>query len=96
MVKTSEKSEPVVVESQDFKERKELYNLEKEIIELRHEYKMKELKYQRDNDKIHHENEMERQRIRSAEIQRTIARKEQFRRNKNENKYDNNMSYYQP
>lgn len=36
----------------------------------RHEMKMKELEFSRENDRLHHEREMERQRIKTAEIRK--------------------------
>lgn len=50
--------------------------LEKEVIELRHKYKMKELEYERETNRLFHEKELERIRIKSAEIKRTQQRKE--------------------
>lgn len=44
--------------------------------ELRHKLRMEELEYQRENENLHHEHEMTRQRIKSAEIQKTLARKQ--------------------
>ncbi len=69
-----------IEESQEFKEKKLLLNIENKNDETKHKMKMEELEYLRATNKIHHELDMERQRIRSAEIQRTIARKEQSRR----------------
>ena len=66
--------------SQEFDEKMKCLKFKDEASQRSHERKMEELKYIRDTDKLHHEREMERQRIRSAEIQRTIASKEQSRR----------------
>ena len=65
--------------SQEFEEKMKYLKFKDEMNHKNHENKMEELKYSRDTDKVHHEREMERQRIRSAEIQRTIASKEQSR-----------------
>ena len=54
-------------------------SFEKEIIELKHKYKMEELNYERESARRFHDMELERQRIRSAEIQKTIARRESMR-----------------
>jgi len=47
----------------------------KTLIELKHKYKMQELEYHRENDHIHHERELERGRIKSAEIRKAQERK---------------------
>lgn len=54
-------------------------SFEKEIIELKHKYKMEELNYERESARRFHDMELERQRIKSAEIQKTIARRESMR-----------------
>jgi hypothetical protein len=41
----------------------------------RHLMKMKELEFQRESDRLHHEREMERGRIKSAEIRKAQMRK---------------------
>ena len=43
----------------------------------KHDLKMKEFEYLRESDKLHHERELERGRIKSAEIRKTLMRKEQ-------------------
>jgi len=65
-------------ESQEFKKRKELIELQREVDKERHEFKMKEILAMRENDRIHHEREMERQRIKSAEIMKTQLRRTKF------------------
>lgn len=67
-------------ESQEFKDNKKLLEISNKNDVEKHKLKMEELVYIRATNKINHELEMERQRVRSAEIQRTIARKEQSRR----------------
>jgi len=62
--------------SEEFEEKKLLFELQDELDEKRHERWMKGLKYQRESEQIHHENEMERQRIKSAEIRKNQERKE--------------------
>lgn len=50
---------------------------EKEALsKLNHECRMEELQYQRESDRLHHEREMERQRIKSAEIRKMQMRKQ--------------------
>lgn len=51
----------------------------KELEELKHKNRMEGLRYARETDKIRHEQEMERQRIKSAEIRKTHERKEAAR-----------------
>lgn len=62
-------------ESQEFQERKELIRLEKEVSQFKHELSMTELKFRRENDRLHHERELERGRIREAETRKTIMLK---------------------
>lgn len=49
---------------------------EKQIVELKHKYKMQELEYERETNRLFHERELERIRIKSAEIRRSQERKE--------------------
>jgi len=79
MVKKKTTSIKSTKKSKEFEEKKEILELQDKLDIAHHERKMKELEYARASDKIKHDLEMERQRIRSAEIQRTIARKEQSR-----------------
>lgn len=58
-------------ESQEFKEKKELIKLEKDSYKLKHKLKMDQLKYERDNQILAHENDLEKIRIKSAEIRRS-------------------------
>lgn len=60
---------------------KEIFDLKRKTLELsfdldtqRHLMKMKELAFIRETDKIRHEQEMERQRIKSAEIRKAQER----------------------
>lgn len=46
-----------------------------EFEKTKHEMRMKELEYMRENDRLHHERELERGRIKSAEIRKTQMRK---------------------
>lgn len=52
------------------------YKNDKELIELRHRYKIEELKMERENDRLHHERDMERNRIKEAGIRRAFERKQ--------------------
>jgi len=58
------------------KEKGDLTKLQMKADKERHKMKMMELEYQRESEKIHHDHEMERQRIKSAEIRKTQERKE--------------------
>lgn len=75
MEKDKIKSSP----SQEFLERKELTDLDLKISKKKHEMKMEELKFARESDRLHHERELERGRIKSAEIRRTLRHKEEMR-----------------
>jgi len=54
------------------------YKLKKQLIELQHKYAMEELEYTRKTNAIKHENMLEINRIRSAEIRKTLERKANF------------------
>lgn len=66
------KSEP----SQEFLERKALQDQEREIAELRHNYKMEELKVQRENSRAEHIERMSEIRLKNRNIQRSIEEKD--------------------
>jgi len=55
--------------------KKELLLMERENRKLEHEYKIKEMKDKNTFDKLHHERELERQRIKSAEIRKDFERR---------------------
>jgi len=62
--------------------KKEELKISKELVELqmkadkeKHKFKMKELEYARESNKKHHEDEMTRGRIKSAEIRKSQERK---------------------
>jgi len=61
--------------SQDFLEKKKLMELDFKFVQLRHKMKMEDYAYCRESDRIHHERELERGRIKSAEIRKTLMRK---------------------
>jgi len=48
---------------------------ELEFEKVKHEMRMKELEYQRESNRLFHERELERGRIKSAEIRKTQMRK---------------------
>ena len=51
------------------------YDMQKELIELKHQYRMKEFEEERRNMSLFHEKECERIRIKSAEIRKSQMRK---------------------
>jgi len=59
---------------------KQTYDQEKELIELKHKYKMEELQYERENAKRYHDQGMERMRIKTAEIRKSQMYKEKILR----------------
>lgn len=65
--------------SQEFLEKKELIELKKSSELERHNNTMEELKFRRESEKIHHDHEMERQRIKVAEIRKSQERKLQLK-----------------
>ena len=72
-------------ESLSFEERKKLVDLIGKYKKDKHRMHMKELEYQRESDRIHHDREMERQRIKTAEIRKAQERRE-WRNFHNENR----------
>ena len=66
--------------AKEVSEAKEIMQFKSDLEKARHEMKMEELKYQRDSEELHHQNETTRQRIKSAEIQRSMERKSQIQR----------------
>lgn len=64
------------MESEEFLERKALLDLEKEIVELRHENKMRELKFQREITRAEHLERMSEIRLKNRNIQRSIEEKD--------------------
>ena len=63
--------------SKEFLEKKEILELELRNFIKKHEFKMEELKYLRESNKLHHERELERERIKSAEIRKNLLRKQE-------------------
>jgi len=60
-------------DSQEFLERKTLIDLKKQLYKYKHKLEMDELIFRRDSDEAHHNMELERMRIKSSEIKKTIA-----------------------
>ena len=56
--------------------RKELLELQSKHDVEKHKRRMHELEFMRESDRLHHEREMERQRIKTAEIRKMQDRKE--------------------
>ena len=65
--------------SKEFEERKALIELQEKMDVEKHQRRMDELKFMRESEKIHHDHEMERGRIKSAEIRKMQDRKELMR-----------------
>jgi len=66
----------VTKSSTAFKERTQLIELQHKRDVKKHANKMLELEYMRENENLKHNQEMERQRIKSAEIRKMQERKE--------------------
>ena len=64
---------------EDHEQRMRVLKLQDEFNETQHQRKMKEFEYLRENDRLHHEREMERLRVKSAEINKTLNRKQMTR-----------------
>ncbi len=62
--------------SKEFAERKALIDLQHDRDKEKHEMRMRELEFMRESDNIRHKQEMERGRIKSAEIRKMQERKE--------------------
>lgn len=62
--------------SSEFKERKKLIELQTISDEGRHKFKMKELEFARESERINHEHSLTRGRIKNAEIKKFQERKE--------------------
>ena len=75
-----------VEQSREFRERKELIELQRKTDLTKHEYKMREFVFLRESEKIKHELELERGRIRNAEIRKNQERKELWEMSKHRNK----------
>ena len=60
--------------TQEFLERKKMQNLDLELSKKKHKMKMDELEYLRESNRLFHERELERGRIKTAEIRRSQER----------------------
>ena len=60
-------------ESQEFLEKKTIIELQKQLEKYKHRLSMEELSFRRESDTLHHNLEMERMRIKTASIKKTIA-----------------------
>lgn len=78
MAKEKSKASP----SREFLEREKLVELDRSLAREKHEMKMKEFEYIRTTEKLKHEWELERNRIKSAEIRKTQMRKSEMRASK--------------
>lgn len=61
--------------SQEFLEKREFLELQDQYNKIQHDRTMTELEYRRESDRLHHEREKERQRIKSAEIRKSQQRR---------------------
>ena len=68
-----------VKKQSEFDQRKDIIDLQRKFDLEKHDRTMEELKYRRDSELIFHDHEMERQRIKSAEIRKMQERKAQAR-----------------
>ncbi len=68
--------------SKEFQEKKELVEMNKEAEKEKHKLKMEELAFIRETERLKHEWDMEKQRIKSAEIRRNKELKELQNMNK--------------
>ena len=65
-------------ESQEYRERKEMIKLDRETAKIKHKMRMQELEYNRESDRLHHERDLERGRIKTAEIRKSMERKDRM------------------
>lgn len=63
------------VKAEELNLKKELIRLQNEAEKEKHLWKMEELEMIKKNEILHHENEMQRQRIKTAEIRKSQMRK---------------------
>jgi len=70
--------------SQDFLERKRFLELEEKLEEVKHRMKMDELEFARESNRLFHERELERGRIKTAEIRKAFERKDRANRDHRE------------
>lgn len=68
--------------SKEFDEKKALIELELKAVKTKHKLKMEELAYQRESDRLYHERDLERGRIKNAEIRKNLAIKDHMWRDR--------------
>ena len=66
--------------SKEFEEKKELIEFQKKADLENHKQKMKEFEYRRESNRLFHEREQERGRIKWAEMRKADQRKDMMRR----------------
>lgn len=64
--------------SQDFLDKKEITKIQEQSDKKRHKRKMIELEFLRETNRLFHERELQRGRIKSAEIRRSQERRERM------------------
>lgn len=69
------KSSPINLSPENL-QKKKIMEFDIECHATKHKWKMKEFEYLRESQRIHHEQEKERQRIKTAEIRKAHERKE--------------------
>lgn len=75
-------SDPILLEEE---KRKTIKEQEKQQL-AKHKLKMIELEFARESEALHHDNEMQRTRIKTAEIRKAQERKDHFIRSERERK----------
>lgn len=66
-----------MAKSKEFEEKEEIIKLQHSLNQQKHLKIMEELKYKRESEEIFHQHELERQRIKTAEIRRSQERRTQ-------------------
>lgn len=66
-------------ESQEFRERKALIELQKEADQIKHKLRMELLQFERETNRIFHEHALERGRIKNAEERKLVLYKNNVR-----------------
>ena len=79
MEKKNKKPSP----SKEFLEKQKIAEMDLQNFKIKHKLKMEELAYLRESDRLHHERELERGRIKTAEIRKNMMWKEDLQRRKN-------------
>ena len=66
----------LIIMDNEFNHKKKLLELEKENIELKYKLKLETMIFERESNRLFHERELERGRIKSAEIRKSFERKQ--------------------